>query len=198
MQGRIGCAPLLLGSILIAVILYLARVSILTAAGQYLVEGDPVQKSDAIVVLGGDEYGDRILKAAELRKAGYAPVVLVSGPLTLLGHESDNMIEYARRSGFPNALFTPLPHDKSSTRSETAYIGQVLKGRNVRQIILVTSLYHTRRAAGLMRSQNPSLHVIVVPAPDPFFSPGTWWHTRTGQKTFIYEWLKTIATAMGA
>lgn len=170
----------------------------MTAAGQFLIESDPLQKADAIVVLGGDEYGDRIVKAGELRHAGYAPVVLVSGPLTLLGHESDIMIEYGRRQGFPNSLFTPLPHDKSSTRAETAYIGQVLKSRGVRQIILVTSLYHTRRAGRLMRLQNPSLHVIVVPAPDPFFSPATWWHTRTGQKTFVYEWLKTIATAMGA
>ena len=185
-------------AVLFALALYLVRVPALTAAGQFFIESDPVQHADAIVVLGGDEYGDRILKAGELRKAGYAPVVLVSGPLTLLGHESDNMIEYARRNGLPNSLFTPLPHNKASTRAETAYLGQVLTSRGARQIILVTSLYHTRRAAKLMRLQNPSLHVIVVPAPDPFFSPGTWWHTRTGQKTFVYEWLKTVATALGA
>ena len=177
--------------------LYLFRVPILTAAAQFLIESDALAKADAIVVLGGDEYGDRILKSGELRQAGYAPVVLVSGPPTLLGPESDDMIEYARRHGFPPSLFTSLPHNMGSTRTETAFIGRYLKAHHLQRIILVTSLYHTRRAALLMRSQTPFLQVMVVPASDPFFSPSTWWHTRTGQKTFVYEWLKTVATAFG-
>ena len=85
----------------------------------------------------------------------------------------------------------------NSTRSESKFLGSYLKQHDIRKILLVTSNYHTRRAAKLMRSENPRLDVIVIPAPDPFFTPSTWWETRNGEKTFLYEWLKTIATALG-
>jgi hypothetical protein len=37
----------------------------------------------------------------------------------------------------------------------------------------------------------------VIAAPDLFFTPRTWWKTRTGQKTFLLEWLKTGSTWLG-
>jgi hypothetical protein len=39
--------------------------------------------------------------------------------------------------------------------------------------------------------------VIAIAAPDPAFTPAGWWKSREGQKMFLYEWLKTIATALG-
>ena len=176
---------------------FLLRTSLLTVAGQLLIENDGPQKSDVIVVLGGDEFGTRIVTAAQLQQAGYAPYVLVSGPPNLLGPESDETIEYARRQGYSSSIFRPLPSSSNSTRSETAFIGQYLREHGVRRIILVTSNYHTRRAAKLMRKQNPGIQVVVVPASDPFFTPSTWWQTRNGQKTFLQEWTKTVATVLG-
>ena len=149
------------------------------------------------MVLGGDDYGTRIIKAAQLAQAGYAPYVLVSGPLSLLGHESDTTIEYARRHGFPVSLFRPLPNTTDSTRAEVAFIGQYLRAHAIRKILLVTSNFHTSRAAWLMRHENPGLVVDAVPAPDPYFAPGNWWNSRNGRKTFLLEWLKTVATRLG-
>jgi uncharacterized SAM-binding protein YcdF (DUF218 family) len=161
------------------------------------VETDALGKAQAIVVLGGDESGTRIMKAAELAQAGYAPYVLVSGPRNLLGHESDSTIEYARRKGFPDSLFEALPNDTDSTRSEARFIGAYLRAHDIRRILLVTSNFHTRRAAGLMRHENPELQVEVTPAPDPYFTPNGWWKSRNGQKTFLIEWMKTVATWLG-
>lgn len=108
-------------------------------------------------------------------------------------------IEYARRRGFPVALFRPLviPMRDGSTRMEAEYVGKYLKTANIRKIVLVTSNYHTRRAAWLFRHVNPWLAINVVPAPDPFFSPDNWWQSRAGKKTFLLEWLKTFATYLG-
>jgi len=36
-----------------------------------------------------------------------------------------------------------------------------------------------------------------VAAPDKFFKPDSWWRTRESQKTFLFEWLKTIAGPLG-
>lgn len=171
----------------------------LTALGSALVENDGPEKADAILVLGGDEAGFRILKAAQLARAGYAPYIIVDGPEVLGGHESDATIKYAEQKGYPGALFHPLflPPEVSSTRTESEYVGRYLRQQNIRKLLLVTSNYHTRRAARLMRKLNPWLQVVVVAAPDSDFTPETWWKTREGQKTFLLEWTKTVAAWLG-
>ena len=195
-RGR-GCLVLLLILFLLLVALWLLRAPILTAVARSFIEDDGQQKADAIVVLGGDEYGTRILTAARLATEGYAPYVIVSGPPALAEHESDITIHYAETKGYPASLFHPLINNCDSTRSETAFIGKYLKAQGIHKILLVTSNYHTRRAAYLMRLQNPWLWVVVVPAPDRYFIPNVWWKTRGGQKAFALEAMKRVATRLG-
>lgn len=185
--------------IVLAAALWLLSKPLLTAFGSALLESDPPQKAEAILVLGGDEAGFRITKAAQLAQAGYAPFVIVDGPKVLGGHESDATIRYAEENGYPDSLFRPLflPPGVSSTRAESQYVGLYLKQENIKKILLVTSNYHTRRAASLMRKTNPWLQVSVVPAPDQFFTPDGWWKEREGQKTFLLEWMKTVAAWLG-
>ena len=85
----------------------------------------------------------------------------------------------------------------TSTREEAKAFKREFEAANVRRIILVTSNYHTRRAATLMRQYAPEIRIIAVAAPDPAFTPGGWWKSRDGQKMFLYEWMKTVATALG-
>jgi len=170
-------------------------------AARYLIEDDGARKADAVVVLGGDNYGDRTLKGAELAKEGYAPYVLLSGPPRLLGFDSVEEIQFAEQHGYAASLFREghLPRDAESTRTEAEFLGKVLMGQGVKSILLVTSNYHTKRAAKLWRAANPGLAVTVVPSVDPerYFTPETWWKTRPGQKTFLYEWMKTISVMLG-
>ena len=150
-------------------------------------------------MLGGDSFGTRILRAAELQKAGYARRILVAGPVTLLGHESDDTIVFASRKGQPASMFeaVPLPPEATSTRTEAQYLGKLLQAQGISSIDLVTSNYHTRRAGWLWRKENPWLRTNVVPAPDANFTPETWFYNREGQKTFLLEWLKTLASRLG-
>jgi uncharacterized SAM-binding protein YcdF (DUF218 family) len=177
--------------------MWLLRFRILSFFGNALVENDGPQKAQAIVVMGGDETGARIIKAAQLAEAGYAPVVLVSGAPMLIGWESDLTIRYAELKGYPASLFRALTNKVDSTRSETAMIAKNLKHDGVHKILLVTSNYHTRRAARLMRAAAPWCWVVVVAASDPTYDPNGWWKTREGQKQFFYEGLKTISTWAG-
>jgi uncharacterized SAM-binding protein YcdF (DUF218 family) len=194
---RRGCLTFLLSLLILAAAVWLLREPFLRALGSVLVEDDGPQKADAIVVLGGDEFGMRIVKAAQLAQAGYAPVVLVSGPSNLMGSEADATIEYARRQGYPVSLFRPIPHTADSTRSETLILGDELKREGVHKILLVTSNYHTRRAARLFRKQVSWLDIRVIAAPDKLFVPDSWWKTRGGQKQFFFEWLKTFSAWVG-
>ena len=180
---------------------YLLRTELLTAAGRALVEDDGPQKADCILVLGGDDSGDRIIKAAQLAESGYAPSVVVDGPPALIGHESDATIQYAIQKGFPASLFHAvwLPTGVDSTSTEVQYVAnQVFRPNHISKVLLVTSNYHTRRAARFMRREVPWLQVVVVAAPDPSFKPDGWWKTRNGKKIFLLEWTKTVTEWWGA
>ncbi len=195
-RGR-GCFVVLFLILVVLTAVWFLRAPILTAIGNSFIENDGPQKADAIVVMGGDDYGTRIVKAAQLAEVGYAPYVIVSGPPILGEHESDITIHYAEEKGYPASLFRPLTNECNSTRSETALIGKYLKSQGIHKILLVTSNYHTGRAAHLMRIQNPWLWVVVVPAPDRYFTADGWWKTRGGQKTFFFEAMKRVVTKLG-
>jgi len=64
-------------------------------------------------------------------------------------------------------------------------------------VIVVTNNYHTGRAGRIFRSLAPDLTILVVAAPDEYFTPDRWWHDREGQKTFLHEWEKTVANELG-
>jgi uncharacterized SAM-binding protein YcdF (DUF218 family) len=185
-------------ALLIAAVALMAK-PVLAGLGNALVEDDGVRKAQAAVVPGGDANGVRILRAAELAQAGYVPVVLVDAPHSLLSDESEVTIPYAEKHGFQADLFRalPLPGGMNSTRDEAAYVGRYLKTHGFRSILLVTSNYHSHRAAYLFRKENPWLEVDAVPAADPSFNPGSWWTEREWRKTFLVEWMKTVAAYLG-
>ena len=194
---RLGVALLLL--VLAA---YLTRTLWLGALGRALVEDNGPAKADAVVVLGGDVWGTRIETAARLVRAGYAPVVLISGvPVAYGVNEGDLAIPYIVARGYPAEWFVALRNQGMSTRDESFVVLRELRRRQVRSLILVTSNFHTARAARTFRASaralGYSLEMRVVPAPDRYFSAGSWWRNREGRKTALGEWEKTIAYALG-
>jgi uncharacterized SAM-binding protein YcdF (DUF218 family) len=138
------------------------------------------------------------LKAAELVREGYTPGVLVSGPSGAYGsYECDLAIGFAVRRGYPRDWFIGLPMEAYSTEEEAHVVLDDLRRRKLRRVLLVTSDYHTARAARIYRSLAPDLSFRVVAAPDRFFNAANWWRHRQGRKQFFFEWTKTIATVVG-
>ena len=84
-----------------------------------------------------------------------------------------------------------------STREEAGAILADLRRRGVHRFLLVTSDYHTARAARIYRRAAPDLDMRVVAAPDKFFRADGWWRNREGRKIFVVEWMKTVANALG-
>jgi len=180
----------------------LARSWWLPALGYALIHDEGPAKADLAVVLAGDEYGHRILKGAGLVRQGYAPAALVSGaPGFYGGHESDLAIPFAVRYGYPPEYFIPFPNQALSTSEEAAVVLAELRRRKVRSFLLVTSDFHTARAARVyraaLRAEGGGPAMRVAAAPDEFFRPDSWWRTREAQKIVFMEWCKTIAWAFG-
>jgi uncharacterized SAM-binding protein YcdF (DUF218 family) len=177
-----------------AVLLVLFHTAILTAFGNFLVRDDPPAPSDMVVVLAGDGFGNRILKAAQLVKDGFAPHALISGPDGSYGnYECDLAIPFAVRAGYPESYFIHFENHARSTEEETQALAAKLREMGVKKVILVTSTYHTRRSGKLLRRAAPDLDVRVVAAPDKFFQPDSWWRNREARKIFLLEWTKTVA-----
>jgi len=182
----------------LAVVVAIFHSQILGALGGYLVHEDPPQKADAVLVLAGDGWGNRILTAAQLVRDGYAPKVLVSGPDGAYGlYESDLAIPFAVKHGYPQAYFVPVNHARRSTRAEAVALLPEIRREGIRRLLVVTSNFHTRRAGQIFRDVAPDLTTLVVGAPDRNYTPHGWWHNREGQKTFVTEWEKTIAGWLG-
>jgi len=170
----------------------------LAALGRMLVRDEGPAHADMAVVLAGDFYGNRILRAAELVKQGYVPKALVSGPHMVYGlYECDLAIAFAVRHGYPEEWFMRAPNEALSTREEAAAILADLRHLGVHRFLLVTSDYHSARATRIFRAAGPDFEIRVVAAPDQYFSPGGWWHNREGQKLFFMEWSKTMANLAG-
>jgi uncharacterized SAM-binding protein YcdF (DUF218 family) len=188
----------LLGAILVlGLALYFSRTLWLGWMGQYLIDTQPPVKSDMIVVLGGDWFGNRILTAAQLAKDGYAPAVLVSGQGYLYGfYESDFSVPFAVRHGYDEALFIRFRYPTASTMEEAQAVVPELRRRGVKRYLLVTTPFHTRRAGAIFRRVGPDLEVRVVGSTDTLHWDN-WWVDREGRKAFLLEWLKTVTGAAG-
>jgi uncharacterized SAM-binding protein YcdF (DUF218 family) len=170
----------------------------LRGLGRYLVSAGAPFHADMIVVLAGDETGNRIVKAAELVRQGWAPRVLVSGPSCCYGyHESDFAIPFAVGRGFPQVWFIPMARTSHSTREEAEVAMRELQRRGVKRFMVVTSDFHTRRAGRVYRSLATPDSFRVVAAADKYFTADGWWHTREGRKQAALEWMKTVADWVG-
>jgi uncharacterized SAM-binding protein YcdF (DUF218 family) len=170
----------------------------LTALAGYLVHSDAPVPADMIVVLAGDFTGSRIFTAGGLVRQGFAGKALVSGPAGVYGaYESELAIALAVRNGYPASYFVAFPNDSKSTASESEVVIAELRRLHVHKIDLVTSNFHTRRAARIFRGQAPDIEVHVVAAPDRYFTTNGWWKEREGRKTFLMEWMKTVGSWLG-
>src|SRR5262249_48163531 len=150
------------------------------------------------IVLAGDGYGDRIKKGGDMVRQGYAPVALISGPSGEYGYyECDLAIPFTGKARYSRSFFEHAHHDPKSKQEEALALLPLVREKGAKVVLLVTSDYHTRRAAKIFRAAAPNVKFVVVAAPGPEFSPGGWWRNRQGRKIAFNEWTKTIAEWVG-
>jgi len=191
-----GIALLSTGAALLMV--YFMRAWWLAALGGFLVQADAPAPADLAVVLGGDFYGHRIVKGAELVRQGLARKVLVSGGANCYGaRESELAINFAVKHGFPPDYFLAVSPPAHSTAEEAQLVVDELRRLKARSFLLVTSDYHTRRAGREFRRLVQGLEMRVVAAPDEYFRADSWWRNRQGQKIVFLEWTKTVTSLAG-
>ena len=193
-------AKWLLWAVLILVVLAFASPVGLKALGAALITDDPLHPAGAILVLAGESReGDRVRHAVQLFKRGLAPLLVLSGtPMGFRTHEAEVMRQHAEFLGVPPARILIVKHDSDSTREEAGVVVPILKRRGLKEVILVTSNYHTARAKRIFeRAAGPyGPHFLASPVNDGLFEPDGWWMRRRYAKTFVYEAIKTVWSAI--
>ncbi|MDE3136966.1 MAG: YdcF family protein [Acidobacteriota bacterium] len=175
---------------IVALALFFSRFVLMRMAGEWLVVSDALQPSNAIIVLSGDDLnGDRAARAAQLYKAGWAPVVVASGSeIRPYLSEADLETRDLESDGVPAKSIVPLRQRALYTLEESRDLLQLCRSEHWKKVIVVTSNFHTRRARYIFQHVfPPSIEVRVTPASDVDFRPGSWWETREGMKTFARE-----------
>ena len=164
----------------------------LRGMGDFLVRGEQPQKADVAVVLAGDGYGHRLMRAVELVRQGYAPMILLDGPLVAYGHNEGEMaIDWAARQGVPREILAALPMRARSTVTEALQLNDELARRGSKKALIVTSNFHTRRARDVFNHYGrKGIQYIVIASPDEDFDPKDWWQSRDAKKVLLLEYMK--------
>jgi len=171
-------------------VLYTARHPLMRLAAQFWVVDEPAAKSDALIVLGDDNYAaDRVFHAAELYREGVSPVVVPSGRMLRQNLSIADVMEHDLESfGVPATSIVKLTHRAQNTQEEAVEAARLIQTRGWKRVLLVTSNYHARRVRFIYgRVLPPGVSFRVSGARDSQFDPSRWWETRQGQKLFLNE-----------
>lgn len=182
------------------VLLFVFRFPVMTAAARLWIVDEPLEKADAVVVLGGG-LDSRPFFAAELHQRGLVPVVLIAdvrkGPATQLGltlPETEVTAGILRKSGVPDSAIARFGSGVSSTKEEAAGLRDWLKQHPVKRIIIPTDPFHSRRVRFAFRRELKDLPVEVAIAsiPNKRYDPLQWWKSEEATVSFQNEIVKLV------
>jgi uncharacterized SAM-binding protein YcdF (DUF218 family) len=173
--------------------------------GAWLVVVDPLQKADAIFVLGGTMF-ERPLEAADLYHEGWAPRLLLMRQVADEGErelhrrgipfqrEIDVQVEVLTRLGVPRGAIEVLD-EQNSTRDEGIALRAVVAANHWQRVIVVTSKQHTRRAGMVMNRQlaDTGAQAIVRASRYDKADVDGWWRNRSTLRFTLFETQRLIA-----
>lgn len=145
----------------------------------FVVEGfqPPLERSDAIVVISGDEQLARLAEGIRLWREGWAPWLVLSGAAGDGGiSNAAAMQALAERQGVPRVAIL-LDELAADTYGNAVYTHELLVARGLRSAILVTSPYHLQRARLTFGAvyAGSGIRVVARAAPDSAWRKQSWW-----------------------
>jgi uncharacterized SAM-binding protein YcdF (DUF218 family) len=145
----------------------------------FLVEGrqPPLRRSDAIVVISGDEDLARFRAGLRLWREEWAPRLMFSGaaregPIS----NAEAMRRLALGEGVPPEAIL-LEEQGADTYGNALHTRDLMEAHGLRSAILVTSPYHLQRAALTFGRvyQGSGIDLIANAAPDSDWRKRSWW-----------------------
>jgi len=178
--------------VLTIVVLGGLAIGLAAQAGSFLVLDAP-RPSDVILVLAG-ETNHRPERALELLSQGLGRRIVLDVPRNakIYDFTQIQLAERYVRNLPPGTAVSVCPIDGLSTRDEARDAARCLTSGESRQVLIVTSDFHTRRALSVLRREIPGHEYSVAASRDPEQFGPRWWTHRQWAKTFLDEWLRLI------
>ncbi len=140
-----------------AALVMAALAALILAKPILCLDSSPLRPAEVIIVLGGSAF-DRAPRAAELFKAGLARKIIVTGD----GDCDENRLALVAH-GVPNAAIE-VECRSTTTRENAQFTRPLLESAGVKEAIIVTSWYHSRRALNTFRAFAPQVNFVSAPA----------------------------------
>jgi uncharacterized SAM-binding protein YcdF (DUF218 family) len=181
-------------------LLTLAGIYAFLHAGLWLVREDPLQKSQAIIVLSGG-LPDRALAAAQIYRGGFASQVWLTQPLQPGASMEDLHLPYAGEDQYNRMVLIGQgvrPDDIRlltprilNTADELRAVAEALDQQPGARAIVVTSRAHTRRVGALWRKVSPGDRgrLLVRASTEDPFDAEHWWRTSNDALAVVREYL---------
>jgi uncharacterized SAM-binding protein YcdF (DUF218 family) len=196
--------------LMIATVALVAACVCAPLAGRFLVYEDPLTHADAIFVLAGAR-AERWLEAVDLYHEGVAPRIVLSPGRP----EQAEIVLRSRHVAFPsdaelarNAMVQMhVPADAVSiaagsvdnTAQEAAALHQLANARHWHTVIVVTSKYHSHRAAFAFQREFGGTDIAIVMRTTRYDTsdPAHWWRHRADVRFVVSELGKLVAYRIG-
>lgn len=179
----------------------LFRNAVLQAVGSLLIAEDPLERADAIFLLGGGSY-DRGREAAKLFGEKYADFIIstggqISGTLKSLDMPYKEAM-VSKIGMVKNHQLDPESiiaiEEGTSTREEAALILKYCQQREFSKIIILSSKFHTRRVGCVFKPlfEENGIELMVHGAPSSKYDEDEWWKKEEGMIMVNNEYMKHI------
>jgi len=177
------------------------RNTVLRTLGSVLIVEDPLEKADAIFLLGGGSY-DRGKEAAKLLEKGYADFIICTGGQISGTLKSLNLFykeALVSKIGLvKNYQISPeniiAIEQGTSTMEESELILTYCQQRGFSKVIILSSKFHTRRVGGVFKSlfKENGIEIMVHGAPSSLYIEDEWWKKEEGMIMVNNEYMKHL------
>lgn len=184
-----------LGVLLFLIIIgFIAKNPLLQSVADFLISDETMEKSDVIIVLGGEIKGERTKRAVELYKQGLAGKLLFSDGTDLSWRTKavDEMVALALELGVPSKDILKETYSRS-TYENAVYSKKVMMEHNYQSAIVVTTDWHSKRSKFIFDKvfEGSNIKLTYANAPDDRIdSLKEWWKDSEKQQIVLTEWAK--------
>lgn len=193
-----------------AIVGVVSLAAFLPFAGRYLSVNEPLERADAIFVLAGARV-ERWLEAVDLHHENWAPRIVLSPGReepaedllrkrgVRLPAESEMFRNAMIQLKVPPDAVTSLPGEVDNTAQEASAVRAVIEREGWKTLIVVTSVYHSRRTQVAFRREfgDSPVKIIVRATRYDRAAPRRWWTQRDDIRRVASELQKLLVYRLG-
>ncbi|MBE0699158.1 MAG: YdcF family protein [Anaerolineaceae bacterium] len=174
---------------------------LLRGAGAFLITGDPLERGDAVVVLGGGGE-QRVVEAVRLVQERYGLWLIVTEPGEVVpgeGPGSEVFRWVAILEGISPDVILITTKTARNTYEEAEAVLDTMRKHKLNSIIVVTDPFHTQRTRLIFKSvfTGSGLTVRIHPIPGHWYRSTTWFLSLEGWGNTLREYVKLFSFFTG-